>query len=296
MPIPEEIALYNAGHELTDHLVYGRLALAERDAANRELLEKLAAQEKAHCAFWTELAPAGKKPEPDSLSLSLTPVLRRVMGVTFTIKLLERHEKETISLYEKTLAPLMPPSHSERFAAIIDEERNHARELVGRIKDRRVEYVGFIALGLSDAIVELTGVNAGFLGATGSTRAAGLSSLIVGFAAAISMASAAYMQAKQNEQGAALSASAATGATYLLAVILLALPYFLLSGMVPAFLASTGVGMLLLGALTFYSAVVFERGFLREFAEAAVLMLGTAGATYALGAVISRFFRVALPG
>lgn len=294
MPISNETAFDNASHELTDHLVYRKLAAVETDASNKALLERLSLQEKAHCAFWTELS-SGREPRPIASTVALLPLLRGVLGITFTIKLLERHERETIASYETRLAPLMPSSHEARFAAIIDEEKTHARELVSRIKDKRVEYVGFIALGLSDAIVELTGVNAGFLGATGSTRAAGLSSLIVGFAAAISMASAAYMQARQNAQRAALSAAVATGVTYLLAVILLALPYFLLNRMASAFIGSTGVGMLLLASLTYYSAVVFERKFLREFLEAALLMLGTAGATYLLGAAINSVFHVTLP-
>ena len=291
MDILRATCLENASHELTDSIVYQKLASAEPDADNKELLLRMSAQEKEHCSFWRELAGGGEA-KPFAATVRLLPMLRAIMGIAFTIKLLERGEHETIESYENQMLPAMPEDYKIRFRAIIDEEHEHAASLVHRVKDKRIEYVGFIALGLADAIVELTGVNAGFLGVTGSTRAAGISSLIVGFAAAISMASAAYLQAKQTVQGSPLPAALATGIAYLLAVLLLAFPYFLVGGMLPAFFVSTAAGFSLLAALTFYSAVVFDRKFTPELAEAALLMTGTAIATYLLGAGLSRLFHM----
>jgi VIT1/CCC1 family predicted Fe2+/Mn2+ transporter len=291
MTISQQDCIHNAAHELTDSLVYRHLSGSEPDAANRELLSRLAEQEKAHSMFWRELAGGGDV-RPSAWALKMVPFLRRALGLTFTIKLFERGEHETIETYENKMLPAMPEPYQSRFRAIIDEEHGHAAALVERIKDKRLEYVGFIALGLADAIVELTGVNAGFLGVTGSTRAAGISSLIVGFAAAISMGSAAYLQSKQNAQSSPAAAAASTGIAYLIAVLLLALPYFLINGMFFAFAASTLAGFGLLAALTYYSAVVFERKFVPELVEAALLMTGTAVATYLLGAGLNRFFHI----
>jgi VIT1/CCC1 family predicted Fe2+/Mn2+ transporter len=60
--------------------------------------------------------------------------------------------------------------------------------------------MSFIVLGLADAIIEITCVHVGFLGVTSSTLIAGVAGLVVGFAASISMASAAYLQAKPKFQ------------------------------------------------------------------------------------------------
>jgi len=66
----------------------------------------------------------------------------------------------------------------------------HERAFMKHIDVRMVRYLSFIILGFADAIVEITGVRAGFLGVTSPTLIAGL---VVGFAAARSMGSAPYL-------------------------------------------------------------------------------------------------------
>lgn len=281
--------LASARNELTEHIVYRKLALREKKPANRALLEKLSAQEKNHYEFWRTLLPPGTVVKPYLLAVVGTPLIRTFLGVTFTTKFLETHEEDAIRTYEK-MQSTIPASHREGLAAIIDDERTHEQSLIGELKERRIAYIGFVALGLADAIVEITGVHAGFLGVTGSTLIAGVSGIIVGFAAAISMGSAAYLQAKQDTEKSAPLSAVITGVTYMFSVVLLALPYFLITTMFAAFLTSTLVGVILLAAFTFYGAVVFDRTFLHEFGESVGLMLGTAIATYFLGDFIGKAF------
>jgi VIT1/CCC1 family predicted Fe2+/Mn2+ transporter len=301
--------LDRARNELTEHLVYGKLARREKNPANRALLEKLSAQEKGHYEFWKSLiedkngvtqANAARgvgenrtaiQITPHPLGLYGIPLLRTIFGVTFTTKFLETHEKSAISTYEK-MAVEIPEQHRARLREIIADEKTHEQGLIGGLRERRVSYIGFIALGLADAIVEITGVHAGFLGVTGSTLIAGVSGIIVGFAAAISMGSAAYLQAKQDTERSAIVSAFVTGLSYFGSVILLALPYFFIRTMLIAFVVSTSVGLILLATFTFYGAVIFDRKFSSEFAESASLMLGTALATYILGNVIGGIFHL----
>ena len=280
-----------ARNELTEHFVYHKLALREKKPENRALLEKLSAQEKTHYEFWKTLLPAGADPKPYWMGLWDIPLVRVLLGVTFTTKLLETHEKDSVGTYTAMLASV-PASHQKRLKEIIEDERSHERSLIEQLKEKRVAYIGFVALGLADAIVEITGVHAGFLGVTGSTLIAGISGVIVGFAAAISMGSAAYLQAKQDTEKSAIVSAFITGISYLFSVICLALPYFLIRTMLTAFIVSTSVGVVLLTAFTFYGAVVFDRKFLRELGESVSLMLGTALATFLLGSVVGRVFGV----
>ncbi len=282
--------LDRARNELTEHLVYGKLALREKKPENRELLRKLSAQEKAHYGFWQSLIP-NVEVKPHFASLHLIPLLRSVFGVTFTTKFLEMHEHDSIAIYEGMLAA-MPSERQEHLKAIIEEERTHEQSLIGELKEQRVSYIGFIALGLADAIVEITGVHAGFLGVTRSTLIAGISGTIVGFSAAISMGSAAYLQAKQDPEKSAIISAFVTAFSYFGSVILLALPYFLIRSMIPAFAVSMSVGIVLLAAFTFYTSTVFDRKFIREFGEAAILMLSTAVASFILGDVIGGVFHI----
>ena len=282
--------LARAQNELTEHIVYGKLARRERNPENRAVLERLSAQEKTHYEFWKTLIP-GTTIKPYPLALYGTPLLRIIFGVTFTTKFLEGHEKNSIAMYEGML-PMVPESHRSGLAHIIEDERSHERSLIGGLKEKRVSYIGFVALGLADAIVEITGVHAGFLGVTGSTLIAGISGVIVGFAAAISMGSAAYLQAKQDTEKSAIVSAFVTGISYMVSVICLALPYFFIRTMLAAFVTSTSIGIILLAAFTFYGAIVFDRKFVREFGESVSLMLGTALATYILGTVVGYAFHL----
>lgn len=279
-----------ARNELTEYLIYGKLATMEKKPANKALLEKLSLQEKSHYEFWKTLAPHADI-QPRKFGVAIAPLMRIVLGVTFTIKLLESHEKDAVERYQKIL-PHIPASHRARFEEIIKDEQSHEQSLIAGVKERRIAYLGFIALGLADAIVEITGVHAGFLGVTGSTLIAGISGVIVGFAAAISMGSASYLQAKQNPEQSAIISGFATGIAYLCSVVCLALPYFLIRTMFTAFTLSTSIGIILLAGFTFYGAVVFDRAFLREFGESVSLMLGTALATFILGNVVGKIFHV----
>jgi vacuolar iron transporter family protein len=279
-----------ARNELTEHLIYGKLAKREKNPENRALLERLSAQEKTHYEFWKSLVPdSDLKPYP--LGLFGIPLLRNVFGVTFTTKFLEMHEHDAVATYQSML-PAMPQDKRARLETIIKDEESHEQGLISQLKEKRLTYIGFVALGLSDAIVEIPGVHAGFLGVTGSTLIAGVSGIIVGFAAAISMGSAAYIQAKQDPNASPLPSGLSTGFSYLGSVILLALPYFLIRTMVTAFIISTSIGILLLATFIFFSAVVLEKHFIREFSESVGLMLATAVATYLLGSVVGSIFHL----
>ena len=49
--------ILNATNELTEHVVYDKLALMEKNPENRAALERLSAQEKTHYEFWQSLLP-----------------------------------------------------------------------------------------------------------------------------------------------------------------------------------------------------------------------------------------------
>jgi VIT1/CCC1 family predicted Fe2+/Mn2+ transporter len=286
-----DIYLMHAQNELTEHIIYHKLAAREKNPDNKLLLEKLSLQEKTHHDFWKGLAGGDKEIKPRAMGIWGTILLRDILGVTFITKFLELHEKGAVTEYQKLL-PSIPLSHRKRFEEIIRDEEFHERSFIGQLKEKRIAYVGFIVLGLADAIVEITGVHAGFLGVTGSTLLAGISGVIVGFAAAISMGSAAYLQAKQDTEKSPFVSAAATGVSYLCSVICLALPYFLIRTMLTAFTLSTSVGILLIAGFTYYGAVVFDRKFWSEFGEAVALMLGTAGATFVVGTIAGKIFHL----
>jgi len=274
--------------ELFDYMVYRELASIERDPDIRRALESFSEHERRHYEFWKSIA--GSCGEVSGLKLKLYLLMRRFLGLTFTLKLLERHEGEVIEAYKRYLERLSGDARA-RLEEIIRDEVEHERGLLNSLAEREalVRYLGFIALGLADSIVEITGVHAGFLGATATTLAAGVAGLIVGLSAAIAMAGAAYLQAKHGgvEEKLRPGVSAiATGSSYFIAVVLLALPYFLTHSMVLAFTASLVLAVTLVLLFTFYSSVINDREALRETLENLAILFGVAIASYLFGTVI----------
>lgn len=218
-------------------------------------------------------------------------IIRFLLGLTFTLKFLGRHEKQVIEGYKKVSRDLSGEDQAT-LQWIIKDEETHEKAFINQIDERMVRYLSFIVLGLADAIFEITGVHAGFLGATNSTLVAGVAGLAVGFAAAISMGSAAYLQAKQQSSSKPAFSAIATGVAYLSAVALLAPPYFVAKDLFFAFSGSLTLAVVLIFFFTLYSSVVGERSFPREFAVGISLTLGTALATFLFGDLIGRVFGI----
>ncbi|MEB3851359.1 MAG: VIT1/CCC1 family protein [Desulfurococcales archaeon] len=272
--------------ERFDSELYRSLALMERDPARRRILEELARQEEEHARFWERLA-GGCGDRAGGARIALAKLARRVFGLTFTVKLLERGEEETIRAYRDYLKYLEGGLRDE-LERIIAEEEEHERRLIGEIDESIIKYMSFIVLGLADAIVEITGVHAGALGSLANTLAAGVTGLIVGFSAAISMGSAAYLQAKQELKRDPVRSAIVTALAYILTVGLLALPYFVTHNMIAAFSSSVILALALVAGFTYYSSVVFDRPFWREVLETTLLTLGTALGAYLFGDFLGR--------
>ncbi len=278
--------------EYRDYLIYKLLASHEKDEARKAILEKLANDEYKHYEFWSKLA-GGCSVSLGRIEARLMLLLRRLFGLVFILKFLERGEESTIKAYKKVLDEI-PEEYRGELEEIIRDEEEHEHRLMESIEERIVKYMAFIALGLADAIVEVTGVHAGFLGYSATTLVAGVAGLVVGFSASISMASAAYIQAKEVEGRDPLTSALITGAAYISAVVLLALPYFLTGSMKLAFTASITLGLIVVAMFTFYSSIVGgpERAFLREYIETAGLMMATALGSYLFGTALRDVFGV----
>jgi VIT1/CCC1 family predicted Fe2+/Mn2+ transporter len=206
------------------------------------------------------------------------------------MKLVESREGAAVAVYREVARAR--PDLAEELEALATDEVRHEAELVEGIDEGRVRYLSSIALGVSDALVELTGVYTGSLGAFASTVSAGLAGLLAGVAASVSMAVAAYTQAK-HERGRSPTLSAAyTGAAYSAVTVLLALPYLTLGSMVVAYAVMLLVAFAVAIYMAAYSAVLGSRRFLRELAETAGLVLGVSLALYLLGSALGRLLGV----
>jgi VIT1/CCC1 family predicted Fe2+/Mn2+ transporter len=276
-----KLALASCKGELTDYTVYKKLSEYEKNQQFKATLAKLADVEYRHYEFLSKYS-SEKEAAVSNLTVYWIILLRRLLGVTFAIKYLERGEAKAVERYEH-MAEVAPPQDREEFGEIIDDERQHEKEFSDRLEDAHVKYISFIVLGLADALVEVAGINAGSLGIYNSTQLAGLAGIVAGAAASIAMASAAYAQAKTGFKGSPRASAVYTGISYFATAAILAIPYFLTRTMVQALLVSLALGILLVAFISFYGSVLSDSMFRKDFAEMTGIMFGATAALYLLG-------------
>jgi len=279
-----KLAARSARDEYTDGAVYRMLSRREKNPSFKKALENLAAGEQSHYEFWKAYAP--KVPiKVNRLKVYFTWLLRVALGLTFTMKFLERHEDEVHQRYRQMVENI-PSTDRIRFEAMMEEEEHQESLIMGEIHEGRVKYMSFIVLGLADAVVEISGIHAGSLGIYNKTELAGLAGVVAGMAASIAMASAAYAQAKQGFEGSAKLSAIYTGVSYMFTAIFLALPYFLTGSMITALAVSLAVGVVLVAMMTYYDTVISARKFKRQFAEIAGIIFAASFALYIAGTLI----------
>ena len=118
------------GDELFDHLVYRELASMERDPELKSILEMFSEQERRHYEFWRSLA--GGCGSVSMLKVKLYVLARRLLGLTFTLKFLERHESSVVEEYKAYLERLEGPAREE-LERIIRDEVEHERSFLNRL-------------------------------------------------------------------------------------------------------------------------------------------------------------------
>ena len=278
--------------EYIDYKVYSYLAKIEKNEERKKILENFGKMEHEHYIFWKSLMKKEMKDSSlDSIRIKLFILFKYIFGLIFTIKLMERNEKRVIEEYKKLLNKFEGET-KQKLELIIKDEIEHENFWMNQIKDETTRYLGFIILGLADAIIEITGVHAGFLGVTASTIIAGIAGLVVGVSASLAMASAAYLQAKQSEGSNPRISAIYTGIFYILAAVALAVPYFMTHDMLLAFSSSLIIAIMLIGFFNFYSSVIFERKFAKEFLTSTIIILVTAAAAFIVGEFLGNIFGI----
>ncbi len=278
--------------EYKAYSIYG--ALSRTPIINRKIrtiLEKASKDEYRHYIFWKKLSNECK-PRFTVITEFIWTMILMLFGVTVILKLLELTEKDTSSIYREVLKRY-PDLGKELENIVIDEER-HEKEFLENIDEARIRHLGSIALGISDALVELTGVYAGGIGAFANTLSAGIAGLLAGISAAISMTIASYAQAKHEAGKNPRLAAMYTGVAYFIVVILLAIPYFAIQNIMTAFSISIVIAIIVIAYMTFYSYVIYNRKYVREFLESVALLLGVSILLYIAGRALGYLLGISI--
>jgi len=277
--------LYLQRRELTQHHIYRLLAARGNNEHVSVVLQQLAHDERRHHDQWQHLTQTTV--QPIRLKIGLYCVLARILGMTFALKLIER-SKFSISQTYRTLQQQIPQA-----PALAAEEDAHQRELDRLLADEHLIYTGSIVLGLNDALVELTGALTGLTFALQNTPLIAMSGIVTGSAAALSMAASVYLSTKSEETSKRpLKAAAYTGTAYISTVLLLIMPYLLLSNYILCLIMTMSIALLIIGGISYYLSVTQGGRFRRRALEMAMLSLGIAAISFGIGSVLRQLFAV----
>lgn len=274
--------------ELTESVIYEKIAQFAKGEENQQTLLRLAREEKAHYEIWKRYT--GVEMYPEKGKVRWYTLVARILGFTFAVKLMERGEENAQDEYEQLAEEV------EESIAIRQQEEEHEQALLGMLDEERLQYVGSMVLGLNDALVELTGSLAGFAFALQNNRLIALSGLIVGISATFSMASSEFLAARSEGREDALKSCSYTGTAYLITVILLILPYLLLgsSQYILALILMLLTVVLIIAGFTYYTSVAMDQPFKKRFTEMASISIGVAVVSFIVGILAKRFLGVDL--
>ena len=260
-------------------LIYAFMAKREKVPANKEILEHMSRDEKSHAKIWKNITK--KKLTPSPIYVSFIKIVTIIMGFTFVVKKMQKSEQLTQDTYRK-LNSVVP-----ELVKMIDDEHRHEKQLYAMLDEDRLHYVGAIVLGLNDALVELTGAITGVTFALANNQLIALTGIITGVSATLSMAASNYLAEKSAGRDNAFKASMYTGGAYLIAVVLLVLPYLLLPSdmYIHAFIIMIVTVILIIMFFNYYLSVAKDKKFLKNFARMAIISLGVAAISFIIGII-----------
>lgn len=290
--------------EITDYIIYKKLASKQKNEHNREILEKISEDEYNHYLFWKEITK--KEVKPSRFQIWFFFIIARIFGLTFGIRLKEKGEEKTQYLYSELQGKV------EGIEKLLEEEEVHEEQLIDQIEEEGLNYIGSIVLGLNDALVELTGALAGLtfgLAGSGLSRFVAFSGLVTGIAASFSMASSEYLSAKQDHDNKfALKSAIYTGGAYIIAVILLILPYLFmpegtsslfgwqLDNIFVSLFITLFIVVFIIFIFNFYISVAKKLNFKRRFLEMVTISLSVALISFLVGHFVGKFFDIPTNG
>ena len=275
-------------NELTESVIYEKIAKFAKGEENKNTLKRLSSEEKVHYEIWKKYT--GEEMKPQKLKVLKYSLLARILGFTFAVKLMENGESGAQKEYD------ILSKEVEESIEIKRQEEEHEAALLKMLDEERLQYVGSMVLGMNDALVELTGSLAGFTFAMQNTRLIALSGLIMGISATFSMASSEFLAAKSEGRGDAFKSCCYTGIAYLITVALLILPYLLLdnSNYMTALFSMLLVVILIIAGFTYYISVAQGEKFKPRFLEMSLISISVAVLSFFVGILAKQFLGVDL--
>lgn len=262
--------------ELTEYLIYKRLAKRIKSGENAKILDQIAEDELRHYNGWKEYT--NEEVEPSWFFVWFYYIVNILFGFTFGVKLMEMGEEAAQKNYAD-VSKEIPEAIKYQ-----NQENEHEQQLIGMLDEERLRYAGSVVLGLNDALVELTGALAGLTLALQDVKLIALSGLITGIAASLSMAASEYLSTRSEDTGKhPVRAAVYTGIAYIITVTLLIMPYLLFSNYYLDLAIALVTAVLIIAVFNYYISVAKGKSFRTRFIEMAALSLSVAAFSFVIG-------------
>jgi len=272
----EKILLKMQKNEITEHNIYKILSKWLKDEKNSEILLKISQDELSHYNILKSITKKDLKPNKFKIYLYL--FLTKIFGFTFVLKLMEKGEDKAIENYIKVI------NNYPKINKILEDEKEHEQKLLNTLDEERLNYIGSMVLGLSDALVELTGTLAGLTFAFQNTKLISISGLITGIAAALSMAGSEYLSTKaESSERNPLKSAIITGITYIITVLVLIFPYLITQNYILALFLALLFAVILVVIFNFYISVAKDFEFNKRFLEMTIIIFSVSFISFLIG-------------
>ncbi len=275
-------------NEITEYHTYKWLARKMKGEGNREVLTRIADDELKHYRVFRKLT--GREVKPQKLKVFYFQLISRMLGLSFGLRLMERGEEVTRQVYTRLKEEL------PRLADVIMDEQRHEHEIIGLIDDERIQYASSIVLGLNDALVELTGALAGLTFALQDSRVIAMAGFITGVAASMSMGASEYLSSREDDQReggrSPIKSATYTGASYIITVFILILPYFLVGNVYTALMLMVALSLIIILSYNYYISTAKGVGLWSRFGTMAAISLTVASISFLVGMVARKLFGV----
>ncbi len=147
------------------------------------------------------------------------------------------------------------------------------------------KHIGDMVLGMHDALVSLTGLIAGLVGAGANRGAIILTSIIASIVAGLSMGASNYLGRRADGDACrgAISSGIYTGGAYIATCVVLLIPFMVGANIGPALWATFAMAGFIIFAFNLCVAKIGGRPFWRRFVEMLLVCIGVSVAAYAIG-------------
>jgi vacuolar iron transporter family protein len=187
--------------------IYSYLSAKYKDSATGKAFSEVSEMERRHISFWSDFLHKrgvdGSLIGYSAVNFTINKVLLKIIGKSFTLRIMENGENQAIDLYSSVLEqPGLSDEEKKNLTSVISDELVHEDLLIDEQTSlgSLTAYIKDAVLGVSDGLVEILSVTTGLAGATGSPMAVAISGLVVAVAGGVSMGISTFASTRSQRQ------------------------------------------------------------------------------------------------